>query len=74
MLYDYFIPGKSSKKNMYQAINDAMDTVMRKDPNSGNFQCKLIICNKMSLFMHKCINCLYHLSSNLFNESQSLQF
>lgn len=28
--------GKTSKKNMYQAINNAMDLVLSKDSNSGN--------------------------------------
>lgn len=28
--------GNTSKKNMYQAINSAMDSVLSKDPNSGN--------------------------------------
>jgi len=28
--------GKTSKKNMYQAINSAMDLILSKDPNSGN--------------------------------------
>lgn len=30
-----YIIGKTSKKNMYQAINDAMDLVLSKDSNSG---------------------------------------
>lgn len=68
-LYNYFIPGKTSKKNMYQAINDAMDTVMSKDPNSGNFQYRLIFYNNILLY-------LYLLSSlfDLLNESQYIQF
>lgn len=37
---------------MYQAINDAMDIVLSKDPNSGNFQYKLILCNKICYYTY----------------------
>lgn len=33
---NYIFSGKTTKRNMYQAINSALDLVLNKDPSSGN--------------------------------------
>lgn len=64
---------------MYQAINDAMDTVMRKDPNSGNFHYKLIIYSYVIRYHYTCISALIvfiicHLIYSMSHKSYSLNY
>lgn len=38
---ELYFSGKTTKRNMYQAINSALDLVLNKDPSSGNIIYKI---------------------------------